>query len=200
MYYFYSIRHRTTNIIRLGVTSFNPLSDKRFRDRNIHWRNHLLINGSTPDLLDIKIMHASNDLNVIIQWRKHYYKQWNVINNPKYINSRSLKKFAKKRKYGHPNSATIIRNYRWYNNGININIRVKKGTQPPGYKPGRIILHKITQSNESKALISKAQSRPVVSPRGRTFKSIREAAIAEGVSASAISQRIKNKVSGWKYA
>jgi hypothetical protein len=99
-------------------------------------------------------------------------------------------------------SAIREKNMKWYNDGVNTNVFVTEGTQPQYYKAGRII-HKGNpnkrQSAESNRKNAIGHSRPVLSPHGVRFESVKAAAASVGISATAMLGRITRGVSGWKY-
>jgi hypothetical protein len=94
-------------------------------------------------------------------------------------------------------SAISEKNLRWYNNGRE-NIYVSEGTQPSGYVPGRFGLKRKPHSKEHKEKISNSlknnncnrnRQRSVVSPRGKIYPSIKEAAKSCGLTASQFRHR-----------
>jgi len=98
-------------------------------------------------------------------------------------------------------SVVAEKNLRWYNNGKE-NIYVTEGTQPKRYVPGRCNLKRKPHSKETKQRISnsmkgntsnKTRQRSVLSPRGKLYPSIKEAAKSCGLTISQFRYRkIKN--------
>jgi hypothetical protein len=226
MYYFYSIHHKQSNIQCLSVSTFNPLSRNGYIGTKKHWIKHLkAYNPRVKRLKDlskdirITIMHESLDLNVIKQWREYYYRCWNVYENPKFIDYYIQQEIKKNRKNNkatpgyinkqgqHLKNRSLVRecNLRWYNDGYNKNIYVKENTQPKGYVLGRIMNNVIKNrklTDDIKRKMGQKNTVKVVSPTGKIFVSLTEAARAYGVKRSAISDRIKhNKLGdkGWRY-
>lgn len=209
MYYFYSIHHKRSKVVKLGITKYNlrdPDVLKRFKGNPKYyskWSKHLAIYGSSMNFLEVKVMHESHDLNVIKQWRDYYYDCWNVLDNPKFIHYKKNRKNDKLAGANNPmfgRSIVTEKSLKWYNDGYSKNIFVTENTQPKGYRLGRIIRYKKPHTQSAKDKVSDAQSRAVLDPMGHRYKSIRSAAKACGISAAAMSGRIKRGLQGWRYA
>lgn len=226
MYYFYSIHHKQSNVRCLSISSFNPLSKRSFIGYRKEWKKFLkrynpgLKHGKTYSELSkdiaITIMHQDNDLNVIKRWRDHYYKHYNVYDNPKFIDYYVRQESEKKRKKNKADPNYVNRQgynlrgrslakeckLRWYNDGYNKNIYVKENTQPSGYILGRINKKGYKHSDETRAKMKAKAGTKVISPTGKVFESMTAAAKAYGVKRCTINHRIKtNKLgdNGWRY-
>ena len=200
MYYFYSILHLKANVSLLGISKHDPRVHRLFKSSvlpdNVAWcklcQKHGRKDKRGNSLLIVKVLHESPDLAVIKNWKKYYFKCWNVTTNPKFIHSRI------KRKYGlcgekHPNYGKqyIFGRRVWYTNEHN-NLYIAEGTQPSGYRRGRAWLNR----RKSK---SKHRSRKCMAPDGTVYSSMTEAGLAIGITPEAIAKRIKRGNKGWRF-
>jgi hypothetical protein len=186
----------------LCISKADPRLKKSFKGYGPRWLGHLRTYGSSPNLLTIKIMHESHDLDVIKRWKKYYYECWNVLNNPKFIHSHNKKTFpmnAGPNNYLYGRSIVKERKLRWYNDGYSKSILVTENTQPKGYVLGRIINHRKKPSGVGRLNISRANSKGVIAPSGQKFRSLTAAAKAFGVDRCTINYYIKTG-NGWRYA
>jgi hypothetical protein len=204
--------HNKTGLKYLGKTIQDPYT---YLGSGKRWQNHLKKHGND---VTTQILLETNDPKEIIEWGIHYSNLWNVVKDQSFANIRpetgdggdmsmcdayhkGIKmrdtKGSKNSMYGR--SAIVEQNIRWYNNGVK-NVYVPEGTQPKGFKPGRIITYKKPHKAKTKSLIGKANSRSCVSPKGEVFESRKEAAKKYGVSAPAIGGLIARGVSGWRWA
>ena len=78
-------------------------------------------------------------------------------------------------------SAIADKNLKWYNNGID-NVYVTEGTQPAGYKRGRLLPSNYTRPQPK---------HPCVSPKGEIFESLQEAAKVYNITVPALRERIR---------
>lgn len=204
--------HKKTGLKYLGKTIQDPYT---YLGSGKRWQNHLKKHGT-----DIKteILFETDDPKKLAEQGIYYSKLWNVVESKDFANCKeesgdggdmsmcvayrkAMKmrdtKGSKNPMYGR--SAIVEQNIKWYNNGIK-NVYVPEGTQPKGFKPGRIITYKKPHKSKTKELIGKANSRACVSPNGEVFESRKAAAKAYGVSAPAIGGLIARGVSGWRWA
>jgi len=210
--YLYLKTHNKTGLKYLGKTVGNPYT---YLGSGKRWQKHLAKHGND---ITTEILLETEDAQELATIGLHYSNLWNIVEDQSFANMRpetgdggdtsnceAYKEGMKKRDTsGSKNSmagrsAIVEQNIRWYNNGTD-NIYVSAGTEPKGYKPGRIIDYKKPHSKKSKELISKANSRPCISPTGELFESRKLAAEAYGVSAPAIGGLISRGVSGWRWA
>ena len=204
--------HNKTGLKYLGKTTQDPYE---YVGSGKKWQRHLLKHG-----IDIttKILLETTDPKKISYWGIYYSNLWNVVASKDFANlkpesgdggdmsmceawkiaiSKRDTSGSKNPMYGR--SAIVEQNIRWDNDGKD-NIYVPAGTEPDGYKLGRIIDYKKPHKESSKESISKANSRSCISPKDELFSSRKEAAIAYGVSAPAIGGLIARGVSGWRWA
>ena len=78
-------------------------------------------------------------------------------------------------------SAVKDNNLKWYNNGTD-NVYVAEGTQPAGYKRGRLVPSNYTRPQPK---------HPCVSPKGEIFESLQEAAKVYNITVPALRERIR---------
>ena len=212
-YYLYLKTHNKTGLKYLGKTTRDP---QKYLGSGKRWLRHLAKHGND---ITTEILLETEDKQSLADTGLHYSKLWNIVEDQSFANMRpesgdggntsnceAYKEGMKKRDTsGSKNSmagrsAIVEQNIRWYNNGKD-NIYVPAGTEPKGYKPGRIINYKKPPlSAKTKKLIGKANSRACISPTGEVFESRKLAAIAYGVSAPAIGGLIARGVSKWRWA
>jgi hypothetical protein len=204
--------HNKTGLKYLGKTTQDPYT---YLGSGKHWRTHLKKHGED---ITTEILLETEDSDEISKWGIYYSKLWNIVKSKDFANlklesgdggdmsmCKAYRKGMEMRDTsGSKNSmfgrsAIVEQNIRWYNNGVN-NIYVSEGTQPNGFEPGRIINYKKPHKESTKALISKANGRACISPKGEVFASRALAAKAYGVSAPAIGGLIARGVSGWRWA
>lgn len=211
MIYIYLKTHKKTGLKYLGKTVQDPFTYKGSGQR---WHKHLAKHGND---VETQILFESTDIEQIKKQGKYYSDLWNVVEDQTFANlvpemgdggdtsdSPNYKIGMKTRDtsgfnnsmYGR--SAIVEQNIKWYNNGIE-NVYVPAGTEPIGFKPGRIINYKNPHTTESKALISKANSKACISPKGEIFESRKSAAKAYNITPEAIGGLIKRGVSGWRW-
>lgn len=210
--YLYLKTHNKTGLKYLGKTVTDPYT---YLGSGKRWRRHLAKHGND---ITTEVLLETEDTQELATVGLYYSNLWNVVEDQSFANMRpetgdggdtskceAYKEGIKMRDtsgsknsmYGR--SAIVEQNIRWYNNGEN-NIYVPEGTEPNGYILGRIIDYKKPHKESSKALISKANSRACVSPKGEVFASRALAANAYGISAPAIGGLIARGVSGWRWA
>lgn len=211
--YLYLKTHNKTGLKYLGKTVCDPYT---YSGSGSRWKNHLKKHGND---ITTEILLETEDPKEISKWGLYYSKLWNIVDDQSFANMRpesgdggdtsgceNYQTGIKKRKsikgsnnpmYGR--SAIVENNMRWYNDGYK-NIYVPENTQPLGFKAGRIINYKKPHTEQTKALLSKANSRACISPKGEVFDSRSSAAKAYGVSAPAIGGLIARGVSGWRWA
>lgn len=199
MFYFYSIYHGPSRRTFLGITHKDPYKIIWHRGYPKYWVDHLRKYKSKK--LKITILHQSPDITVIKRWKKHYFTTWDVYNNKKFAHAHMPKRPKTQR---NPNIGTYISLYKmkWYTNGYN-NLFITEGTQPDGYRRGRTtprnaLKHK--RSDKTRAQMAKSHRRPVISPSGKRYKSLQEAAKAYGICYTTICKYLKNGINGWRYA
>lgn len=203
MYYFYSVLHKKSGVSALGISKHDPRVIKGFRGSNSKlWRQHLK-KYSRYRGVAVKVLHSSNDLNDIIRWRKYYYKHWDVLNNPKFVHSRYKRVrpsiSGDKSHFAHKSHVTEKR-LKWYTNGYD-NLFITEGTQPPNYRRGRKIhrgLPALQPSLKSRQRNAKAHMKPVISPEGKRYKSVQDAAKDVGIAKCTMQTWLKKGL--WKYA
>lgn len=144
MYYFYTIQHNKTSMKIIGYSIHDPRSSDAFRTRNQRWHRHCKKHGRKDrfgnSLITIKVLHESVDKDVMKMWKNHYYRSWDVPNNPKFIHSQNPPKNMRNGK-NHPHFGKRYitgRRTVWYTDGIN-NLFVPEGTAPAHFKRGRTI-------------------------------------------------------------
>lgn len=211
--FLYLKTHNKTGLKYLGKTTQDPYN---YLGSGKRWRYHLKKHGND---ITTSILLESEDAKEIAHWGSYYSKLWNIVDDQSFANMRpesgdggdtsnceNYKIGIKKRKsikgtnnpmYGR--SAVVEKNLRWYNNGSE-NIYVAENNQPSGFRLGRIISFKKPHTEKTKSLLSKANSRKCISPKGEIFDSRKSAAKAYGVSAPAIGGLIARGVSGWRWA
>lgn len=203
--------HNKTGLKYLGKTVGDPYT---YLGSGKRWLRHLAKHGND---ITTEVLLETEDKTELSKVGQYYSTLWNVVKDQSFANMRpetgdggdtsnceAYKKGMKKRDTsGSKNSmagrsAIVEQNIRWYNNGKD-NIYVPEGTEPSGYTSGRIIDYKKPHKESSKALISKANSRACVSPKGEIYASRALAANAYGISAPAIGGLIARGVSGWRW-
>jgi len=201
MYYFYSILHLKTNVSILGISKHDPRVHRLFKRSvypdNPKWSKLCQKHGRKDkrgnSLLLVKVLHESPDLAVIKNWKKYYYKCWNVTTNPKFIHSYNRGKLPSGKNHYNYGKTYVTGHRVWYTNGY-ADLFIPENTQPTGYKRGRRYLNRITPSHGYKT-----RSRKCISPDGTIYSSMTDAAAAVGVSVSAIFKRIKRGNKGWRF-
>ena len=205
MTFLYLIEHTRSGLSVLGISILDPLSTYGFNNQTNAWKKlmhrYRLSKNDLSTALKITVLQQSDDKNVLKQWLKHYYKIWDVFNNPSFIysNKRYLyyKKYhIRKRRRKHIHKSTNISKITgliWYTDGFK-NIRLKPNTNPPvGFKRG------CTQKKSRKPFPS-INKRACISPSGERFDSLKEAAAAYDLWPGNILTLIQRGVSGWHYA
>lgn len=204
--------HNKTGLKYLGKTTQDPFT---YLGSGKRWQNHLKKHGND---ITTKILLETDDPVEISKWGTYYSNLWNIVKSKDFANLKlesgdggdtsmceSYRKGIKMRDTsGNKNSmygrsAIIENSLKWYNNGIE-NLYVTKGTQPRGFKPGRIIDYKKPHTKETKTKLAQYGTKSCVSPKGEIFKSRKEAAKTYGVSPSAIGGLIARGVSGWRWS
>lgn len=204
--------HNKTGLKYLGKTVGDPFS---YKGSGKVWQRHLKKHG---DDHSTEILLETEDPNELKNWGLYYSNLWNIVESKEFANlcpemgtggdtsmtdnyKTGLKRRdtsgSKNSMYGR--SAIVENNIRWYNDSQK-NIYVPAGTEPSGFVPGRIIDYKKPHKESTKQLISKANGKACVSPKGEYFKSLTEASLAYGVTKQAIAGLITRGVSGWKRA
>jgi hypothetical protein len=204
--------HNKTGLKYLGKTTQDPFT---YLGSGKHWQNHLKKHGND---ITTKILLETHNPAEISKWGIYYSNLWNIVESKDFANLKlesgdggdtsmceSYRKGIKMRDTsGNKNSmygrsAIVEQNIRWYNNGKD-NVYIPVGTEPKGYKPGRIIDYKKPHTKETKAKLAQHGTKSCVSPKGEIFKSRKEAAKAYKVSPSAIGGLIARGVSGWRWS
>jgi hypothetical protein len=210
--YLYLKTHNKTGLKYLGKTVTDPYT---YLGSGKRWQRHLAKHGND---ITTEVLLETEDPQELAKTGLYYSNLWNIVEDQGFANMRpetgdggdtsnceaykegiKIRDTSGSKNSMYGRSAIVEQNIRWYNNGKD-NIYVPAGTEPKEYKLGRLINYKKPHKKSSKELISKANSRACVSPKGEVFKSRKEAAKAYGVSAPAIGGLIARGVSGWRWA
>ena len=209
--YLYLKTHNKTGLKYLGKTVKNPHS---YLGSGKHWRRHLAKHGND---ITTEILLETEDQIELSNAGLYYSNLWNIVEDKGFANMRpesgdggntsnceAYKVGIKTRNlsgehnpmYGR--SAIKEQNIRWYNNGKD-NIYVPEGTEPKGYKPGRIIDYKKPHKAETKKKYRESRGKRCVSPKGEIFRSAAAAGRQYKITGSAIRGLITRGVSGWHW-
>ena len=209
--YLYLKTHNKTGLKYLGKTVTDPYT---YLGSGKLWRRHLAKHGND---ITTKILLETEDTQELSTVGLYYSTLWNIVEDKRFANMRfesgdggdtsnceayiegiKMRDTSGSKNSMYGRSAIVEQNIRWYNNGKD-NVYVPAGTEPKGYKPGRIIDYKKPHTKETKEKLAQYGTKSCVSPKGEIFKSRKEAAKAYKVSPSAIGGLIARGISGWKW-
>ena len=210
--YLYLKTHNKTGLKYLGKTVTDPYT---YLGSGKRWRKHLAKHGND---ITTEVLLETEDAQELATVGLYYSNLWNIVEDQSFANMRpetgdggdtskceaykeGIKmrdtKGSKNSMYGR--SAIVEQNIRWYNDGKD-NIYVPAGTEPNGYKPGRIINYKKPHTAETKKKYRESRGRQCISPTGEVFRSAAEAGRQYKITGTAVIGLIARGVSGWRWA
>jgi hypothetical protein len=210
--YLYLKTHNKTGLKYLGKTVTDPYT---YLGSGKRWRRHLAKHGND---ITTEVLLETEDAQELATVGLYYSNLWNIVEDQGFANMRpetgdggdtsnceaykeGIKmrdtKGSKNSMYGR--SAIVEQNIRWYNNGKD-NIYVPAGTEPRGYKPGRIINYKKPHTEETKKKYRESRGKKCISPTGEVFRSAAEAGRQYKITGTAVIGLIARGVSGWRWA
>jgi hypothetical protein len=203
MNFLYRIDHVRSSLSVLGITGTDPTITYGFNNSSKAWtklmHRYRLSKNDLQTALRISILQQSDDIHVLKQWLKHYYKMWDVFNNPSFIYSNKRYLYYKKtirKRSKHPRKRSTVSStlgHFWYTDGFK-NILLPPNQSPPiGFKRGQSF-KKRTKPGPS------INNHPCISPIGELFPSLKKAAEHYDCLSIDILRHIKRGVSGWHYA
>lgn len=211
MIYIYLKTHNKTKLKYLGKTTKDPFL---YKGSGKYWLRHLAKHG---DDISTKILFQSPNKDKIREKGLELSKEYNIVKSLEFANLREesgdggdtsqcknyINSLTSRDLSGHNNpmygrSAVTENKLRWYNDGYK-NIYVPENTNPNGFNPGRIIDYKKPHTLETKEKLSKIGGKACVSPEGKVYNSLKDAAIDCNVSSNAIAGRISRGKSGWRF-
>jgi len=198
-----------TGLKYLGQTTQDP---HRYSGSGVYWKRHLKVHGnytSTEILLSTESYEELKRKGIAysIEFNVVTSKEWanckiedgaggNMSSCPNYIEAMKNRDITGERNGMFGRSAVRERNLKWYTNG---NITIYRSKKPKGFKPGRIIEHRVKASEETKLKIAKAKMKAVTNDLGEIFESRKAAAIRYKVSPTTISNWIYRAIAGWRF-
>lgn len=211
--YLYVKTHNKTGLKYLGKTEQSD--PHKYHGSGKRWCNHLKKHGydyTTEIILETNCKQELKEKGIFYSnlWNVTKSKEWanivpeqgdggNTSMSPLWKEAIKARDTSGVKNSMYGRSAVSEQNLRWYTNGTE-NIYVSENTQPEGFFRGRSNLKGRKQSQEIKEKISKKLKghkntigRKVISPEGRVFNSIKDAASFVNLTASQFRHRCVKK-------